>query len=229
MDSQQFKAVMFDFDLTLADSSEGIVECTHYAFRMMGVTGVERSSIHSVIGLSLQGMFQTLTANEEKERAEEFSRLFVERADEIMVSSTKIYREVPGLFEQLRGHGIKVAIVSNKFRYRIESILDAAGLRPLVDVIVGGEDVQRHKPHPDAITLALTHLRVPAASAMYVGDHCVDADADADAARAAGVSFIGVLSGPMSGEQWSARGERCVKEHIGEVAQLVRQSESVRV
>ncbi|MGF6574986.1 phosphoglycolate phosphatase [Paraburkholderia fungorum] len=225
MESQQFKAVMFDFDMTLADSSVGIVECTHYAFRMMGVTEVERSSIHSVIGLSLQGMFQTLTANAEIERAEEFARLFVKRADEVMVPSTKIYREVPGLFEQLRGHGIKVAIVSNKFRYRIESILDAARLRPLVDVIVGGEDVQRHKPHPDAIALALTHLRVPAASAMYVGDHCVDADA----ARAAGVSFIGVLSGPMSGEQWSARGEHCVKEHIGEVAQLVRQSGGVRV
>jgi phosphoglycolate phosphatase len=225
MESQQFKAVMFDFDLTLADSSEGIVECTQYALRIMGVTEVERSRIHSVIGLPLQGMFRTLTGNGENERAEEFARLFVERADDVMVSSTQIYREVPGLFEQLRGHGINVAIVSNKFRYRIESILDAARLRPLVDVIVGGEDVHRHKPHPDAIVLALSHLRVPTASAMYVGDHPVDADA----ARAAGVSFVGVLSGTMSGEHWSAKGERCVKEHIGEVAQLVRQPVGVRV
>ncbi|MBN3851809.1 HAD-IA family hydrolase [Paraburkholderia sp. Ac-20340] len=225
MESRHFKAIMFDFDLTLADSSTGIVECTRYALRTMGVTEVEYANIHSVIGLSLQAMFQTLTGNGEIERAEEFARLFVERADEVMVPSTKIYREVPGLFEKLRGHGIKVAIVSNKFRYRIESILDAARLRPLVDVIVGGEDVHRHKPHPDAIALALTHLRVPAASAMYVGDHAVDADA----ARAAGVSFIGVLSGAMSGEQWSARGERCVKEHIGEVAQLVHTTEGIRV
>jgi phosphoglycolate phosphatase len=221
MESQQCKAVMFDFDLTLADSSEGIVECTNYAFRMMGVSGIERSKIHSVIGLPLQGMFQTLTGNESSERAEEFARRFVERADEVMVSSTKIYREVPALFEQLQRRGMNVAIVSNKFRYRIESILNTAGLRPLVDVIVGGEDVHHHKPHPDAIVLALSHLHVPAASAMYVGDHPVDADA----ARAAGVSFIGVLSGTMSGKDWSARGERCVKEHIGDVAQLIRQSE----
>jgi phosphoglycolate phosphatase len=212
------KAIMFDFDLTLADSSNGIVECTRYALRAMGLADVESGRIHSVIGLPLQGMFQTLTGNGETERADEFARLFVERADDVMVSSTQIYPEVPDLFERLRGQGINVAIVSSKFRYRIESILDVARLRPLVDVIVGGEDVQRHKPHPDAIVLALTHLRVPAASAMYVGDHPVDADA----ARAAGVSFVGVLSGTMSGEQWSARGERCVKEHIGELAQLAR-------
>ncbi|RKF49448.1 HAD family hydrolase [Paraburkholderia fungorum] len=212
------KAIMFDFDLTLADSSNGIVECTRYALRTMGVPQVESERIHAVIGLPLQGMFQILTGIAETERADEFARLFVERADEVMVSSTRIYRQVPDLFERLRAQGIHVAIVSSKFRYRIEAILDAARLRPLVDVIVGGEDVTRHKPHPDALVLALTHLRVPAASAIYVGDHPVDADA----ARAAGVSFVGVLSGTMSGEEWSARGERCVKEHIGELAQWVR-------
>jgi phosphoglycolate phosphatase len=212
------KAIMFDFDLTLADSSHGIVECTRYALRTMDIPQVGSERIHSVIGLPLQGMFQILTGITETERADEFARLFVERADEVMVTSTRIYREVPGLFERLRVQGIQVAIVSSKFRYRIEAILDAARLRPLVDVIVGGEDVTRHKPHPDALVLALTHLRVPAASALYVGDHPVDADA----ARAAGVSFVGVLSGTMSEEEWSARGERCVKEHIGELAQWLR-------
>jgi phosphoglycolate phosphatase len=161
MERRQIKAIMFDFDLTLADSSDGIVECTQYAFRIMGVAAVERSRIHSVIGLPLPAMFQTLTGNGESERADEFARLFVERADEVMVSSTKIYPEVAGLFEQLRSHGINVAIVSNKFRYRIESILDAAQLRPLVDVIVGGEDVRRHKPHIELPTRA-----------GHVGDVC---------------------------------------------------------
>ncbi|MFM0597875.1 MULTISPECIES: HAD family hydrolase [Paraburkholderia] len=212
------EAILFDFDLTLADSASGIVECTRYALRAMGFAEVESGRIHSVIGLPLQAMFRTLTGNGEAERADEFARLFVERADEVMVSSTRIYPEVPDLFERLRAECIKVAIVSSKFRYRIEAILNVARLRPLVDVIVGAEDVQRHKPHPDAIVLALTQLRVAAASAVYVGDHPVDADA----ARAAGVSFIGVLSGTMSGERWSARGERCVAKHIGELIRLVR-------
>ncbi|MFL9937032.1 HAD hydrolase-like protein, partial [Paraburkholderia sp. RL18-103-BIB-C] len=129
------EAIMFDFDLTLADSSSGIVECTRYALRTLGVTEVESGRIRSVIGLTLHAMFRTLTGNGEPESADEFARLFVERADEVMVSSTQIYREVPDLFEQLRGQGINVAIVSSKFRYRIEAILDAAQLRPLVDVI----------------------------------------------------------------------------------------------
>ena len=225
MAGRHVEAVMFDFDLTLADSSSGIVECTQYALRTMGAPEIGSEQIHSVIGLPLQGMFQTLTGNGESEHADEFARLFVEMADKVMVSSTQIYAEVPDLFEQLQGQGINVAIVSTKFRYRIEAVLDAARLRRLVNTIVGGEDVHRHKPHPDALVLALTHLRVPAASAIYVGDHPVDADA----ARAAGVSFVGVLSGTMSGEHWSAKGERCVKEHVGELAQLVRRSEGAGV
>jgi len=211
------KAVLFDFDLTLADSSIGIEDSTQYALRGLELNPVEGAAILSVIGLPLKTMFHTLTGSADPVSADAFVRLFLERADEVMVSSTVIFQEVPDLLRQLQSRGTKVGIVSSKFRYRIEAILISTGLRSLVDVIIGAEDVSNHKPHPDAILLALTHLDVDAASAMYVGDHIVDSDA----ARAAGVDFVGVLSGTMSRDAWDARGDRCVNEHIGEIVQLV--------
>jgi phosphoglycolate phosphatase len=213
------RAVLFDFDLTLADSSAAIVECTEHALRTLGCPLASPAQIRSVIGLPLPAMFRALTDEDGEEgRADTFARHFVERADEIMVPGTKIYPQVPELFERLREQGVAIGIVSSKFRYRIDAILALAGLQSHVDVIVGGEDVQRHKPDPEGLTYALAQLGVPATAAIYVGDHAVDAQA----AERAGVAFVGAVSGTTAFDAWIDAGKLAVTQHIGELAQIVQ-------
>lgn len=142
------QAVIFDFDLTLADSSAAIIECTEYALHRLDAAGATPAQIGAVIGLPLHEMFRLLTGETEPARADAFARHFVARADEIMVHGTRIYPDVPSLLARLREQGLAVAIVSSKFRYRIEAILALNELQSLVDVLIGGEDVQRHKPDP---------------------------------------------------------------------------------
>ena len=86
--------------------------------------------------------------------------------------------------------------MSTKYRYRSESILAHVGLSGAVDVIVGGEDVTRHKPDPEGLEKALAGLGTDGAQALYVGDHPVDGHA---AARA-GVRFVRVLTGEDFGD-----------------------------
>jgi phosphoglycolate phosphatase len=150
------RAVLFDFDLTLADSSAPIVACTEHALRALGCPLAPPAQIRSVIGLPLPAMFRALTESGEDEegRAGAFARHFVERADEIMVPGTQIYPQVPELFARLREQGLVIGIVSGKFRYRIDAILALAGLQSHVKVVVGGEDVQRHKPDPELAGVA---------------------------------------------------------------------------
>lgn len=158
------RAVLFDFDLTLGDSSAAIVDCTEYALHELNCAPVPSEQIRSVIGLPLPAMFHALTGDESEARAGAFARHFVARADEIMVSGTRIYPQVSELFANLRERGIAIGIVSSKFRYRIDAILALAGLQSHVDVVVGGEDVQRHKPDPEGLLQALARLGLPAAS-----------------------------------------------------------------
>ncbi|WP_321790379.1 HAD-IA family hydrolase [Burkholderia pyrrocinia] len=214
------RAVIFDFDLTLADSSAAIIECTECALQQLGAAGATPMQIGAVIGLPLQEMFRSLTGETDPARAEAFARHFVSRADEIMVQGTRIYPEVPPLLARLREQGLAVAIVSSKFRYRIEAILALNGLQSLVDVLIGGEDVQRHKPDPEGLVLALTRLGLPAASAVYVGDHAVDAQA----AERAGVPFVGAVSGMTSFDAWARAGKQAVAVHIGDLAAIVQQT-----
>ena len=91
------------------------------------------------------------------------------------------------------------AIVSSKFRHRIQAFLDRAGHSDAVDLILGAEDVQLHKPHPQGLLLALESLQVEPARSLYVGDHVVDAQA----AASAGVAFVAVRTGSSSPESWS--------------------------
>ncbi len=218
MHASSIQAVIFDFDLTLADSSDAIVECTQYALGHLECHDAAPAQIRAVIGLSLPMMFQTLSNDADPERAAAFVKHFVARADAIMVQSTRIYPEVPALLANLRAEGLSVAIVSTKFRHRIDAILTVAGLREQVDVVIGGEDVQRHKPDPEGISQALGRLNLTASEAIYVGDHAVDAQAAAQA----GTGFIGMVTGTTSHAGWAEAGKMAVKSHVGEVASLVR-------
>jgi len=51
------KAVIFDFDYTLADSSKGIIECINYALRELGLNSVTTDAACETIGLSLGDTF----------------------------------------------------------------------------------------------------------------------------------------------------------------------------
>jgi phosphoglycolate phosphatase len=147
--------VIFDFDFTLADSSAGAVECINYALRQVGLPEARSSRIHSSIGLSLAAGFEFVSGLKDPERGAEYARHFIEHADRVMADLTVVYDCVPEMLETLRARGLRLGIVSTKFRYRIQGILDREGLTEQFDVIVGGEDTTQHKPAPESLLLAL--------------------------------------------------------------------------
>jgi len=186
---QPTRAVLFDFDFTLADSSAGAIECVNSALRAVGMNTADPEQIRKTIGLSLSETFAWLTQSTDAARAAAFETAFVRRADEVMAESTRMYRDVVPTLERLRD--LQLGVVSTKYRYRIEHILDLHGLASAFSVIVGGQDVARMKPEPDALVLACDRLGVKRSEAVYVGDHVVDSIA----AQAAGIPMVAVLTG----------------------------------
>ena len=152
------------------------------------------------IGLSLAHSFRVLSGNDDPGLGAAYAKHFGEHADRVMAELVCLYPGVADTIRDLRGRGLRTAIVSTKFRYRIEDILKRAELSGLVDVIVGGEDVAQHKPHPESLQRALRLLDVHPSRAVYVGDHPVDAQA----AAAAQIPFVGVLTGATDAQAWAA-------------------------
>lgn len=189
--NEKIKAVIFDFDYTLADSSKGVIECINYALKELELLPVSAEDACATIGLSLGDTFFKLTGINNTEQKESFIRLFINRADEIMVEMTHFFDNAPNIIKLLKTNGIKLGIVSTKFRYRIETILAEHRMSELFDIIVGGEDVLSPKPDPEGLTLAIERLEVFSSDVLYIGDSVTDAETS----RRAGVSFAAVLSG----------------------------------
>ena len=189
--------MLFDFDFTLGDSADAIVHCSRAAFADMGLTPADPRAVRRTIGLTLQDSFRLLTGDEALGAAEEYTRRYVAHADGVMTAMTTVYEPGAAVLATIRARGVGTAIVSTKYRYRLEAILAHVGLAGAVDFIVGGEDVTRHKPDPEGLQRALAGLGVESAQALYVGDHPVDGHA---AARA-GVGFVRVLTGEDFGDE----------------------------
>lgn len=91
----KYKGLVFDFDYTLGDSTEGIVISVNYALERLGYAVAEREAVRKTIGLHLEETYRVLTQDEREEQAAEFSRLFVEKADQVMTEFTQLFQGVP--------------------------------------------------------------------------------------------------------------------------------------
>lgn len=186
------KGIIFDFDFTLGDSSDAVIECVNHALAEVGSASAPDALIKQQIGLPLNLIFGNLGAAD-VERARD---LFIERADKIMVDMTTLY---PGVVTTLKEaaskYGFKYGLVSTKNHHRLVSILKKFGIRDLFESIVGADDVSRPKPAPEATLRALRELKLSNHETIFLGDSL----ADAGSAKAAGVPFVGVETGTTSG------------------------------
>lgn len=222
MDTTTFQAVIFDFDYTLADSSEGAIECINFALREMGLDRVSAEAACRTIGLSLSETFLTLGEHHEPRRCNEFHQLFVKRADEVMVDLTVLYDSVPATIEALVQQDLRLGIVSTKYRRRISDVLVRESLRHHFQVVIGGDDVEQHKPHPQGLLQALEQLECAPESVVYVGDSIVDAEV----AKRAGVPLIVVLSGVTPRAVFDVYEPLAVLESISELPGFLQSNES---
>jgi pyrophosphatase PpaX len=89
----------------------------------------------------------------------------------------------------LHQQGRRLGIVTAKRRATVElAYARFPVLEKLTEVLVGAEDTERHKPHPDPLLYALRVLDESPDRAAYVGD----SPFDVRAARSAGLFAVAV-------------------------------------
>ena len=198
-DGPAIECVIFDFDYTLADSSDGVIDCVNYALRRMDLPSADDDAIRRTIGLSLPRTLTTLAGDKHAERGDEFMRLFIERADVVLHDMITLFESVPCTVDVLLKGGLTLGIVSSKYRRRIEQVLRRDGLDGKFGFIVGGEDVEELKPDPTGLLRAVDALDTPKERCLYVGDSVTDAET----ARRGGMPFAAVLSGVTEREAFA--------------------------
>lgn len=220
---KRYKAVLFDFDYTLGDSTEGIVKSIAYALEQLGEQPQELENIRKTIGMTLKEAYRILTGNMDEERVVSFETYFKQKADEVMVDGTNLYEPTRQMMELLREQGCKIGIVTTKYHYRIDAILAKFGMSHMVDVIVGGDDVKKQKPEPDGLFHAMKSLGVADEEMLYVGDNVIDAKA----AKSAGVDFGAVLTGTTQELEFAIYPKKVVAKDLHGLMSFLRDENKI--
>jgi phosphoglycolate phosphatase len=202
------KALIFDFDLTLADATQGIYQCMNHALNFFGYNHADFETVKRTIGYTLPVSFQMLTGNNDPEASEKFVEEYVAHADIVMNINTFVYPSVFNIMPKIKQQGLQTAIVSTKYRYRIAEILKRDKLEEYFNCVIGGEDVKNHKPAPEGLFIAVEKLGLNKSETLYIGDSLVDAQA----AKNAGIRFCAVLSGTTTADEF----KKVKVEHIVE-------------
>lgn len=87
----KYRYFVFDFDLTLADSSEGILECFKHVLKEFGYPPKDDRTIYNTIGMTLVDAFDLLTDMPDNPQREDMRKAYVKKADEVMVKKTYFY------------------------------------------------------------------------------------------------------------------------------------------
>lgn len=206
----RYTTYLFDFDYTLADSSRGIVICFRNVLQRHGFTEATDMTIKRTIGKTLEESFSILTGITNAEQLEAFRKEYEKEADQYMSINTRLFADTLPTLHKLKKEGARIGIISTKYRSRILEFLKIHLPNDWFDIIIGGEDVKKHKPSPEGLLLAIQKLNVAPEDTLYIGDSTVDAET----AAAAGVSFVGVTSG------MTRRGELARYPHVKIISRL---------
>lgn len=193
---KQYKAYLFDFDYTLANSERGIVDSFQYVMHRHGYNDISDEAIKATIGYHLRDAFPMLLPGISAEYVTELRNDFALIADKIMTKETELFPSVLPLLKDIKRQGSSAAIVSTKRRARIEEGIEKFQIQELIALVIGDEDVTRSKPDPEGIEKAALRLGVQKSELLYIGDTILDAEA----AQNAGVDFAGVTTGTTPAE-----------------------------
>lgn len=214
----KYRALIFDFDYTLGDTTASIAASINYALACLGYPPSSEAAIRRTIGYSLQEAFRMLTGDKDEEKEEKFFDYFQIKADEVMTADARLFPNAEHILREW-GAKIPIGIVSTKHRFRITDILKKFSLLSCVPVVVGNEDVSFEKPHPEGVWKAASLLGCPREEALYVGDSVVDAEAS----QRAGVDFCAVLTGTCTREMFSAFPSVCIADDLFEFEKFLNQ------
>jgi phosphoglycolate phosphatase-like HAD superfamily hydrolase len=217
------KALLFDLDGTLADSTYQHVAAWTKAFRDAGLQ-IPVVDIHRRVGMNgallLKALDRTFalglsqTQRDALERAH--ANAFALVRDEVILAAG-----ADRVSEELERLGIRMAIVTSGSHDDAQIYFDRLKLTPST-LCITREDEARSKPSSNQLHRAFKQLRVDPHDAALVGDSTWDMLAS----RTAGSFGIGVLSGGYSREELTSAGAFRVYR---DVAELLKHLEEIGI
>ena len=218
-ENHQIKAVVFDFDGTLAVLNIDFALMKERVLRWMKGFGVDEKRIKERYLLEIIDEVEGLLR---QDRSSSEAGRFYEGAHQILreveFEAAAEGRLIPGskeTLDYLRQRGIKVGIVTRNCEEAVRRVFP--NIDAFSDAFVSRNSVKRVKPHPDHLMFVMNALRVSGEETLMVGDHVLDILAG----KGVGMKTVGVLTGYIRREEFEKAGADYILQNVVEVRDLV--------
>lgn len=184
------QAALFDLDGTLVETGIDFAKLRQATLQLIAEYGVDTSPLQTldVLG-AIEHAVQQLKANGLEEQSTQLRTRGFARLQAMEMAYCAAPRPVQGVYEllsALQQRNVRIGIITRNDR--IVSLRTLEQLQIPYELLVSRNDVQRVKPHPEHVLVALQQWNVPPARCVVVGDYWMDVQAG----KAAGCRTVGI-------------------------------------
>lgn len=190
-----YDLIVFDWDGTLANSIDWIVECIITVAEQQNLIVPTEQACKDVIGLSLpqamQELFPTLSHNEKNRMVDAYRILYLAKA----ITPDDLFLDAIPVLNELQRMGKTLAVATGKGQSGLDRALDGTQIRTFFHQLRCA-DTMTSKPSPHMLFDIMQVTKHSAEKTIMIGDSILDLSM----ANNAGVASIGVTTGAHSRE-----------------------------
>src|SRR3989339_83064 len=160
------RAVLFDFDGTLANTLPFYIKAYDKAIKSIGFKFDEKTIVEKCFGKKEKTVCDSLGV---PEKTKEFTDSYFLAVKELF-RQAPLFAETLPLLDWLKKQGIKIIIITFAYRWYIDQMLKQYNLDDSFDFTISTDDIVHPKPHPEAVFTASKKLGVPPKNTIVVGD-----------------------------------------------------------
>ena len=213
----KIKLIIFDFDGTLADTRQLIVEIMQQTIQALGLPPCTDEQCTSMIGLPLKQAFIELIpmSDEMGDRCIDTYRQIFNENNASYVIPTFPY--VIDTLYRLSAEGYILTIASSRSRKSLLDFVHTMHLEEIFSYILGADDVVHAKPHPEPVLRTLKAFGCSPEEALVVGDMKYDIEMG----RRAGTRTCGVTYGNGSPQDLKEAGADYLLDDFKEILSIL--------
>ncbi|NQZ13970.1 MAG: HAD family hydrolase [Alphaproteobacteria bacterium] len=164
----QYKAIIFDWDGTLVDSTDWVLGAHNHVRQFMEQPLWTKDDIFGCSSLSTRELYPEIYGD----RAQEAMDLLSEYTTKYNLQGANPYEKAEALLLVLRGNGHYLGVVSNKRHEPLNEMVDHLNWREYFTSIVGAGYADRDKPSATPLLLSINEINrsMEPRDILYVGD-----------------------------------------------------------
>jgi len=214
------KAILWDLDDTLLETLPGRMKALEHAYRACVGGSVDPLALwRSHRGGSLEALGERLMGADGPRFVKTYRDYYY-----ALPRAARAFEGVTDVLDSFVHASLPMAVVTAKISWGAVDELSAAGLLGYFAAVVGADDTDLHKPHPDPIYEAMSRLVVDEPrDVMFVGD----SPADVGAARNAGCMAVAATWGTLDEELLLDAGPEFVARRPADVLEVLTAARGV--